>query len=275
MNESSIERSKPLYFDRKIGWFLYPMIGLSFIFFANDNDFKTLIYLPSFKWDVLFSMIVASIIGLYLGGLTRYLDKYHHLSWEAHFKSRMLLQVLFGMVVPIVVIIGLEVIYLIMIRVPVRESSIFNLELPLSLIYLFIINLIYYFNYTSFSYRKQLKEKDQAKTTKIRVKIIEGAQEKLMPIENIAFLRSADKLLWLHTFQKRQFPLNGSLKEWEEKLPKDYFYRLNRQIIAHRNAIQGIESTETRRLKVLIKDFDDEIFIPKTKATAFRKWWQN
>ena len=267
--------TKAKYFDKKIGWLLYPILGLSFIFFANDNDFKTLIRLPSFKWDVVFSVIAVSITGLYLAWLVRYLDNNKKIAWHAAFKKRAILQFCYGIAIPLFFCIGLELVYLSLIGLPVSQSSIYNLELPLAFIYLFLLNLLYYLNHVSIAYQNKLRENGNASKLKGAVRVTEGAKEHLMPVENIAFIKSTDKILWLHTDRSEQFHLNGSLNEWEAKLPKQYFYRLNRQFITHRDAIQSIEPTETRRLKVFLKGCNDDIYIPKTKATDFRNWWQN
>ncbi|WP_200979083.1 LytTR family DNA-binding domain-containing protein [Echinicola sp. 20G] len=264
----------PPYFDRKLGWIIYPILGISFIFFANDNDFKTLVQLPSFKWDVVFSIFAASLIGFYLAWLTRYLDKKH--PWEKDLKKRASWQVLLGILAPLFFSIGLEVIYLQAIDINIRQSGILILELPLSFLYLFIINLLFYLNYISFAYQKNLRSKSTETTSVEKVKILEGAKENLIPVHHISFIRSTEKTLWLHTFQDKQFFQNGTLNDWEAKLPKQFFYRLNRQFIVHRDAIENIEPTATRRLKVVLKNFNGEdIFIPKTKATAFRNWWQS
>lgn len=107
-----------------------------------------------------------------------------------------------------------------------------------------------------------------------KISIKEGVKENFVTLENIAFVRSAEKLTWLHTIQEKQSLVSGTLNEWEQKLPEQHFYRLNRQFIANRNAIQSIETTETRRLKVFLLGFHEEVYVPKTKATDLRRWLQ-
>lgn len=260
------------YFDKKVGWILYPIIGISFIFFANDNDFTTLIQLPSFKWDVLFSIIAVVIVGFYLAWLVRYLDQNKNLNWDNNFSKRTIVQLIYGLFLPLFFIVGIEIIYLILINIPLDDSSIFKLELPLAFLYLFIINLLYYLNFVSF-----MKQTPQNELKKVSVNFItaqEGAKEKAIPLEDCAFIQSSDKMLWLHTFQNKQILIQGTLVEWNSKLPSAYFFRLNRQFIAHRDAIDSIEQTETRRLKVFLKNLEQEIFISKTNATSFRQWWK-
>lgn len=262
------------YFDKKIGWIIYPVFGVSFIFFANDNDFEKLIQLPSFKWDIVFALIVVSIIGFYLGWLVRYLDKGKDSSWEKDFVKRASIQFLYGIAAPLIAVFGLELTYLKIINIDLSQSSMFNLELPLSFLYLFIINLLYYLNYISVTHRKNLAAMDSSQLLTQKINISVGAKESLMAIKNIAFLKSKDKVLWLHTFEGRQLHVNGTLKDWEAKLPKDFFYRLNRQVIAHRDAIEGAESTDTRRLLIMLKNNEDDIYLAKYKITEFRDWWK-
>lgn len=261
------------YYDKKIGWIIYPILGVSFIFFANDNNFETLIKLPSFKWDIVYSLIAVSIIGYYLAWLIRYLDKAKDLSWEKNFAKRGAIQFIYGIAAPLILVLGLEFVYLSIMHLD--HSSILNLELPLAFLYLFIIHLLYYLNYVSVTNRKKLEEKGFSGLVSEKVKISAGAKESLMPIKNIAFLKSEDKVLWLYTIEGRQLHINGTLKDWKAKLPKEFFYRLNRQFIVHRDAIEGLESTETRRLQVFLKNIDDDIYLPKSKVTDFRKWWNS
>jgi len=257
------------YLDKKVGWVLYPILGLSFIFFANENDFQTLVHLPSFKWDVLFALMAVATSGLYLAWLVRFLDRKNSFSWDEQLKRRLFAQLLLGVILPWAFTVVLELIYLKISGFAIPESSIFILEMPLAFLYLFLINLLYYLNYTALS-RAEPKDQDISES-KILVSV--GSKENLLPIKKIAFLRSADKTLWLQTFQDEQIYLTGSLNEWEEKLPGELFYRINRQLIANRASIEGVEPTETRRLRVLIKNCDGEFFIPKVRATAFRAWW--
>jgi len=265
------------YADKNVGWIVYPIFAISFIFFANDNDFETLIKIPSFKWDILFALVTASIVGFYLGWLVRYLDKNEKTSWQNAPRKRFLLQSLYGILLPLLISIGLEIIYLDWIDIQLSESSILNLELPLAFIYLSIINLLYYLNFVSQFHRLELESVKEQKTKAYnqKISIQEGYKENLISIEAIAFVRSAEKITWLHSFDEKQSYLKGTLNEWEQKLPKEKFYRLNRQFIAHRNAIQSIEATNTRRLKVFLIGFSQEVYVPKTKASDFRKWLQS
>ena len=262
------------YADKKVGWIIYPIMAVSFIFFANDNDLKTLVSLPSFKWDVLFSLIAISIVGIYLAYLVRFLDRNKKTSWQSAPKRRLTLQFLYGILTPLLLSIGLELIYLKWIGISFSESSILKLELPLALIYLLLINLLYYVNYISMS-KQTLAEKEVVDSSSdLIITVNEGRKETLIPIESIAYIKSSEKASWLCNFEQKQFLLMGTLNEWEDKLPNTQFYRLNRQIIANKKAIKSFEMTETRRLKVNLNIAEEEAFVSKTKATHFKAWLQ-
>lgn len=271
----TVEKSNILYFDRKIGLILYPILGISFIFFANDNDLKELIKYPSFKWDIAFSIVAVAIVGIYLAWLNRYLDKNKKISWESSFSKRLKVQFLFGIFSPLFIVIGLEIFYLKLINIPFGQSSIVNLELPLAFIYLFIINLLYFINYIYSLKKSEQKNSDMQQPVVTSITIFQGSKEIAIPIVDCAFIMSSEKNLWLHTSQNRQIFIHGTMLEWESKLPKKYFYRLNRQYIANRNAIEGVEITNTRRLKIFLKGSGESIFISKANASNFRKWWKS
>jgi hypothetical protein len=52
--------------DRRLFIFGYPIIACSFIFIANDNPFNNLIQIPTFRTDVVFTLLVTYTIVLYL-----------------------------------------------------------------------------------------------------------------------------------------------------------------------------------------------------------------
>lgn len=78
-----------------------------------------------------------------------------------------------------------------------------------------------------------------------------------------AFLRSGER-----------FTSDLSLHHLEEKLETNVFFRLNRQYIAHRDAIVSYSKGENKKLLVSITDGNSvhEVTISRTKAPHFKKW---
>lgn len=158
--------------DIILWFFSYLLIALSFNFFANDNSFKELLRIPSFYTDVIFSITITFLIAFYLKKLNTKLDlKY---SWYEEFKTRLLKQFIYGVLLPLILAVLAEIIYLKAINISIRDSSILNLELPLSFIYLILINITSFANY--------LFKNKQKETIIVKEQIIE------FPPKNLEFI---------------------------------------------------------------------------------------
>ncbi|MEQ1553319.1 MAG: LytTR family DNA-binding domain-containing protein [Ferruginibacter sp.] len=272
--------NKQLYlnikFNDKLLWLIsYFIISLSFIFFANDNSLPVLVKMPLFYADILFAVSVTFTTGFYLKKLNEKLNK--TISWQHSFKGRLLKQFLYGVLIPLFVAMALEVFYLYCINISIAKSAILNLELPLAFIFLVLINLVYLVTYL-------LKNKQKETVTeKVFVKSIEklefikvqkGYVEEKIEINKCAYIKSANKLLWLQTFDGEKYRLQGTLEEWELKLSTSNFYRINRQYLAASKAIKSVEQTATRKLKVNFILPSEEVYISKPNVASFRQWWK-
>lgn len=268
---------RPITYKEHILWLIfYPLAALSFIFFANDNPFLKLVQLPSFLTDIFFSLLLTFSTGIYVKWVTLRLDKKY--SWQEHFKKRAWLQFLNGILLPLCGAMILEVLYLKSINIPLSSSSILHLELPLAFLLLSLSNSYYLTSYL-FRYKKveiltvekliQSNEKEL-----VYIVVQKGYNELKIDINDCAFIKSSEKLLWLYTFNNDTYRLDGTLDEWEKKFPGNFF-RINRQYLASAKAVQTVTTTETRKLKVdFIIPLDENIYISKANSTSFRKWWK-
>lgn len=82
--------------------------------------------------------------------------------------------------------------------------------------------------------------------------------------------------LLLTRHHKKYFP-DKSLDKIEEMLPAEWFFRLNRQYIVHRNAVTGFKRTGDGKIDVLITGAEylpETISVSRIKAAAFKNWFQ-
>ncbi|VXA94853.1 LytTr DNA-binding domain-containing protein [Flavobacterium sp. 9AF] len=272
----SITSNKTVYKDRFLWIFFYPLASLSFIFIANDNSFLTLIFLPTFFTDVIFALIVTYFVGLLLKKMTLYLD--FNFSWNDNFKKRVKLQILYGILFPLFISMFLEILYLYFIQIPLSSSSIFYLEFPLAFLLLLLANSFYVANYFFIDKNKIINSRDNQHYIEndILAYIIvqKGFKEIKIDLVDCAFIKSAEKMLWLYAYNGEIYRLNGTLEEWEKKL-KENFFRINRQYLANAKAVESVVSTATRKLQInFIFPQNEEIYVSKANASEFRKWWK-
>ncbi len=81
----------------------------------------------------------------------------------------------------------------------------------------------------------------------------------------------------LYTTQSKNYYLDESLDAVEQKLPPEFFFRLNRQSIVHRQVVTGFDRGENGKINVLIRStekFPNAIPVSRLKAPAFKAWFQ-
>jgi len=265
-------------FLNKLIWVIvYLLISLSFVFIANENSFQFLLITPSFYTDILFSISITFGIGLYLDALNVKLNKKY--SWYEMFKTRLYKQFLLGVFLPLFFAMFSEIIYLKIINISFVDSGMLNFELPLAFIFLLFLNLISLANYLFKHKQKEIviikEQVIETNPTSIEYLYVQnGFVEEKIEISNCALIVSANKQLWLTTFDGKKYRLQGTLEEWEEKLKHSNFYRINRQYLASFQSIKNVEQTVTRKLKVNFILPTDDVYISKPNVASFRQWWK-
>ena len=81
----------------------------------------------------------------------------------------------------------------------------------------------------------------------------------------------------LVTTGTKKYLLDKSLDKIEHSLPGELFFRLNRQYIIHRNAIEGFTKVENGKLNVRISSsphFPELVQVSRIKAIDFKNWFR-
>jgi hypothetical protein len=111
------------------------------------------------------------------------------------------------------------------------------------------------------------------------ITIESGAKVTKLTYENIVCFYSENRIVY--TVQKDGTTINTdfTLNELEEKINDQLFFRANRQIIIHKDAVDQIEKIENGKLRIRLKAFIDsdaiaEINISRYKRKAFMSWFQ-
>lgn len=111
------------------------------------------------------------------------------------------------------------------------------------------------------------------------ITIESGARMTKLAYENIACFYIENKIVY--TIQNDGTTINTdfTLNELEEKINDQLFFRANRQIIIHKDAVDQIEKIENGKLRIRLKasienDVIPEINISRYKRKAFMNWFQ-
>ncbi|QGY46539.1 response regulator [Maribellus comscasis] len=92
-------------------------------------------------------------------------------------------------------------------------------------------------------------------------------------VEDIAWFYTESRMTTANTFTNKQYPIDFTMEKLEEQLDPDVFFRVNRSVIVHINAVRKFESHFGGKLILrLIPPFDEPITISRLKATEFKEW---
>ncbi|WP_440881336.1 LytR/AlgR family response regulator transcription factor [Tenacibaculum sp. C7A-26P2] len=119
----------------------------------------------------------------------------------------------------------------------------------------------------------------QLSIKKAEITIESGAKMTKLTYENIAVFYSENKIVYTIQNDGTTLNTNFTLNELEEKINDQLFFRANRQIIIHKDAIYVIQKVENGKLRILLKasignDTITEINISRYKRKAFIDWYQ-
>ncbi|MEN2399271.1 LytTR family DNA-binding domain-containing protein [Flavobacterium sp. MC2016-06] len=102
-------------------------------------------------------------------------------------------------------------------------------------------------------------------------------RDKILPFsfEKIAMFFLEDELIYLYTFTGKSYIISESLEEMEKKTP-EIFFRVNRQFLVHKKAIEFVSDYFPRKLKITLNfDFNKDIIVSKEKKGKVLSWLKN
>tara|TARA_R110002033_G_scaffold169696_1_gene210830 strand:- start:1038 stop:1874 length:837 start_codon:yes stop_codon:yes gene_type:complete len=111
------------------------------------------------------------------------------------------------------------------------------------------------------------------------ITIESGSKMTKLTYENIACFYSENKIVYTVQNNGTTISTDFTLNELEEKINNQLFFRANRQIIIHKDAVDQIEKIENGKLRIRLKasienDAIAEINISRYKRKAFMNWFQ-
>lgn len=157
-------------------------------------------------------------------------------------------------------------------------ASFYSFDVFIFIIWFFFINGIYigmhYYAEWNESEQRRVEEK-KIRTGGFNVK--HGKQNLLISFNEILGFYVDDGYCILLTWQQKKYFPDKSLDKIEEALPKEWFFRLNRQYIIHRNAITGFKRVGDGKINVLInasESLPPTIQVSRSRAVGFKTWFQ-
>lgn len=100
-----------------------------------------------------------------------------------------------------------------------------------------------------------------------------GQKLKVVPIEDIAYFFSKNKMSYLCTYSGNVLPMHDSLDKIQDDVDAKQFFRLNRQFIAGFKSIKDIQiSAKSKVIVTLFPSTNSEVIISAEKSASFKIW---
>jgi two-component system LytT family response regulator len=120
---------------------------------------------------------------------------------------------------------------------------------------------------------KEVKESILKQEYKKRFVVKAGAHLHSVSVNDITCFFSKEKATFLHTEDNKKYYIDYSLDQIECNTQPDLFFRVNRKYIININYIEDIIHYSNSRLKVVIKNVnEEEIIVSREKVQDFKTW---
>ncbi|MCR9015708.1 LytR/AlgR family response regulator transcription factor [Aquiflexum gelatinilyticum] len=114
---------------------------------------------------------------------------------------------------------------------------------------------------------------EQKLNYKERFLVSSGSKIQTVPVDQVAYFYSEEKITFLVNRQGQRFPLDLSLDKLQEVMNPSIFFRINRKFIASLESISQINKYSPTRLKLgLLPDPKQEVFVSIERYSQFKDW---
>lgn len=120
--------------------------------------------------------------------------------------------------------------------------------------------------------QKMLKDE-----TNFKERFLVQIGKKLQPVSvnDVAYFHSANKITFLNMSAEKSYPIEPSLSQLESELDPNKFFRISRQYILARNAIQHMYMFSPTKLKVVISTNPSlDLTVSIDRMAKFKNWFK-
>jgi DNA-binding LytR/AlgR family response regulator len=112
-----------------------------------------------------------------------------------------------------------------------------------------------------------------AKPWKTRFFVKVGVHFQSVPVKEICCFFVEERCSFLKTQTGKNYALDYSLDQLQKRVDPELFFRINRNFMVNINCIAEIISYSTNRLKLKLKNFNDEgLIVSRDKVSEFKQW---
>jgi hypothetical protein len=274
-----MQKQSKNYNDVKLFLILIPLINVINYYLTYDHI--------ALNWHTVLTFSIDIIEGYMAWLLFRYIIFYwdKKLPFERAPVKRIVLQIVTTLLGGLSVIILLTELINFIFNDKAVPRNFYTTDIFIIAIWVLVINGIYIGMYLYGEWQKsKIANSDEElminEARKLLVKgfvVRTGRTELMVPHEEIAAFFTEDDYTVCSTVTDKKYLLEQSLDKIENELPRTLLFRLNRQVLIHRQMVVGFQRIENGKLNVLItasKHISSPVSVSRTKAAAFKNWFQ-
>lgn len=112
-----------------------------------------------------------------------------------------------------------------------------------------------------------------SKKYKERFVIKVGEHLRTIEVKDVLYFYSQDKATFCHTSENRNHILDFTLEQLEDMIDPMVYFRVNRKYFVRAEAIQDIISYSNSRLKLVLKNSqDNDVIVARERVQEFKQW---
>ncbi|MEM8887450.1 MAG: LytTR family transcriptional regulator DNA-binding domain-containing protein [Bacteroidota bacterium] len=217
------------------------------------------------------NLALVALVWLLAYGFTLWLDK--RMPWEScsHLK-RWVLQL--GVFIPLGTLIdALGLVFRNeIIEWPFSWHLFFYTDFPIQVFFTSLVFYIYYRAYLKHLEESRIEEKTHEKGRE-NFTVKRGKKTYVIPVEDIAYFYRKDQFNYLKKKSGEEYMVDESLSAIEQELDASSFFRINRQLLAHRNSISSFKVLPNRQTELAIEPKMDSLpLLNKNRSAQFKQW---
>jgi DNA-binding LytR/AlgR family response regulator len=104
-----------------------------------------------------------------------------------------------------------------------------------------------------------------------------GQRTYFIQVQDVAYFTADNKIVHLVARDGKRYIKNATMEKLEQILNPQTFFRVNRKVIMHIDAIEQIKPYDNNRLIIIVKGISsaEEIVISREKVAEFKIWMDN
>lgn len=118
-----------------------------------------------------------------------------------------------------------------------------------------------------------LSQQAREKEIKTRFMVKSGQKIRVIPVSEIAYFKAEEGVVLLITHDSKRFVVNYTLDQLEDQLDEHVFFKANRQLLVHINAVAEVHPYFKGRLQLRLEPpIREDLVVSSNKTAAFKTW---